>query len=196
MAPGGSENNNLPGEYAPLAADVPPSIHFADVALDRSPDAVNFWLGGSASETALHRDGYENLYACVVGEKRFVLLPPVAVPLVREEMVRGARWARPGPQAAPLDSPLEVRLDADGGSIPFPTLDPDKDPLTERAGGLSPMEVVLGPGDLLYLPSLWSAAPLFSFSCPVSSPAHRPPNPQARTMRARSDADELAGTTR
>ncbi|KAI9820976.1 MAG: hypothetical protein M1832_003448 [Thelocarpon impressellum] len=147
-----TQNNNLPSEYAPLAPDVPVSIAFADEALQRAPDAANFWLGGSRSVTALHRDGYENLYACVVGRKRFVLLPPVAVACVRERDVRGGRYA----WADGSESELELRLDDDGGTIPFPTWDPDEPGVRSGLADLSrPMEVWLEAGDLLYLPALW-----------------------------------------
>ena len=72
---------------------MPPSIDFARIALAQDPDAVNLWIGNSRSVTALHRDNYENVYVQVLGEKRFVLVPPVEGVCVRERLFRGARWA-------------------------------------------------------------------------------------------------------
>lgn len=38
----------------------------------------------SKSVTALHRDNYENIYCQVIGNKHFVLMPPIAAPCVNE----------------------------------------------------------------------------------------------------------------
>jgi len=39
------ENDNLRDEYDALYADIPKSIPFARIALQKYPDAINFWLG-------------------------------------------------------------------------------------------------------------------------------------------------------
>ena len=39
------ENDNLRNEYARLFEDVSDSLDFARIALQKNPDAVNFWLG-------------------------------------------------------------------------------------------------------------------------------------------------------
>ncbi|KAJ3280764.1 JmjC domain-containing protein 7 [Borealophlyctis nickersoniae] len=78
-APGGpvyyvqSQNNNLHKEFAELLQDVPAHIGFATEALDREPDAVNFWMGDSRATTSLHKDHYENLYLVIAGVKTFTL---------------------------------------------------------------------------------------------------------------------------
>jgi jumonji domain-containing protein 7 len=41
-------------EFAALRADVPPEVNFVRDALDRTPDAVNMWIGGSDSVTSIH----------------------------------------------------------------------------------------------------------------------------------------------
>lgn len=71
------QNGNLPMEYGPLINDVDPEINWCSQALDKSPDAVNFWFGDEKSITSLHKDPYENLYAVIRGQKTFILYPPI-----------------------------------------------------------------------------------------------------------------------
>ena len=42
----------------------------------KTPDAVNFWMGGERSITSMHKDHYENIYGVVRGSKTFILHPP------------------------------------------------------------------------------------------------------------------------
>jgi jumonji domain-containing protein 7 len=92
-----TQNDNLRSEYLTLFNDVPKSIPFANIALEKSPDAINFWLGNSHSVTALHKDNYENIYVQVRGQKHFVLLPPVESVCVNERSVLAATY---GPRDA------------------------------------------------------------------------------------------------
>jgi jumonji domain-containing protein 7 len=71
-----AQNSSLSAELPALAPDIAPGLPWADAAFGAPPEAVNIWLGGARSVTAWHRDHYENLYACVQGEKHFRLLPP------------------------------------------------------------------------------------------------------------------------
>ena len=87
-----TENDNLREEYLKLYEDVEQDIPWARIALDKTPDAVNLWIGNSKSVTALHRDNYENIYCQVTGLKDFVLLPPVEAPCVQERMVPCASY--------------------------------------------------------------------------------------------------------
>lgn len=69
-----SQNDNFhSAEFEELLKDIPNAIDFASAALDKPPDAVNFWLGNSRSTTSFHRDPYENIYHVVAGTKRFLL---------------------------------------------------------------------------------------------------------------------------
>ena len=161
-----TQNDNLRGEYATLFGDVPKTIPWARIALDREPDAINFWLGNNASTTALHKDNYENVYVQVLGKKHFVLLPPVEAPCVNERAVLAATYVD---ASAPSDSSvvrkedLIVKIDeaegeaCEGAYVPFATWDPDK-PL-EHATPFSkdsrPLRLTLDEGDMLYLPALW-----------------------------------------
>lgn len=157
-----TQNDNLRNEYATLFADVPPSIPFAHIALEKDPDAINFWLGNSSSTTALHKDNYENIYVQVLGRKHFVLLPPVEAACVNERSVLAATYA-PQPPArtdctqALTTNELCVRIDEPVEYVPFATWDPDvPDQNATPYSRLSqPLRVTLEEGDMLYLPALW-----------------------------------------
>jgi peptidyl-lysine (3S)-dioxygenase / protease len=125
-------------------------IPFARIALQRSPEAINLWIGNSRSVTALHKDNYENIYVQILGQKHFVLLPPHCQPCVKEENLRPAGYVRQE------DGGLKLALE-EGEDVPFATWDPDSPP--EEAGKygalVEPVRVTLAPGDMLYLPAMW-----------------------------------------
>ena len=155
-----TQNDNLRDEYTSLFADVPSSIAFARVALEQAPDAVNFWLGSSASVTALHKDNYENVYVQILGQKHFVLLPPVDAPCVGEREVLAATYApKQTSDAAREEEVLEllVQIDEPEAYVPFATWDPDapEENATPYSQFAQPMRVTLDEGDMLYLPALW-----------------------------------------
>ncbi|KAF2462082.1 putative pla2g4b [Lineolata rhizophorae] len=154
---GKQENDNLRNEYEVLYADVPKDVAFARVALQRAPEAINFWLGNSKSTTALHKDNYENVYVQVLGQKHFVLLPPVAAACVNEQELQAATYG--SSSGGPPDDAEELLVQADcpGGVVPFPTWDPDQPRMrsTRYSALCRPMRVTLNPGDMLYLPALW-----------------------------------------
>lgn len=64
--------------------DVHPGIDWARIALRQDPEAINIWIGTERSTTALHKDNYENVYVQIIGQKHFVLLPPVEGPCVND----------------------------------------------------------------------------------------------------------------
>lgn len=150
-----TQNDNLRNEYEILFRDVPTSIPFARIALQKEPDAINFWLGNSRSVTSLHRDNYENVYVQVRGRKHFTLLPPLSIPCVKERRLPVARYVSDGlsrfgvTKRPKLDDPIELR--------PVPTRDPDDLPSGE--GDICtlsrPLQIMLDEGDMMYLPALW-----------------------------------------
>lgn len=157
-----TQNDNLRDEYTSLFADVPPSIAFARVALEQSPDAVNFWLGSAASTTALHKDNYENIYVQILGKKHFVLLPPVDAPCVNEKQVLAGTYAPRGSRAGEGKEGgdvqgLAIQIDEPEAYVPFATWDPDvpERNTTPYSQYAQPMRVTLDEGDMLYLPALW-----------------------------------------
>jgi len=157
-----SQNSNLNDEYTPLLPDLPPTISWADEALNLKPDALNFWFGNEKSLTKLHRDNYENIYAQIRGGKRFVLLPPSAVHIVKEKEVPRARWIKTSQNdkeeviegSKSVKRNLEVEIIQPLEYIPVPTIDVDKH--FEREGlPINPTIVELQEGDMMYLPALW-----------------------------------------
>ena len=89
---------------------------------------TQFFASDRGAVSQLHYDQYANLFVQVAGHKRFALVAP-----------DGARALRPFPVHHPLDAYARADLtEADGP------------PGASRA-----REVVLGPGELLYIPSHW-----------------------------------------
>lgn len=153
-----TQNDNLRDEYTSLFSDVPPSIAFARVALEQAPDAVNFWLGSSASVTAMHKDNYENIYVQILGQKHFVLLPPVDAPCVNEkEVLAGTYTPKHEGKAEDGKEELVIQIDDPTTYVPFATWDPDSphENPTPYSKYAHPMRVTLEEGDMLYLPALW-----------------------------------------
>lgn len=144
------ENDNLRHEYISLFSQVQQSVPFARIGLDKEPDAINMWIGNSRSETALHRDNYENIYVQIAGQKHFVLLPALCQPCLNEQNLRPATYVREA-------DGLELRLEEDGDHVPFATWDPDfpDEHTTVYSHLAEPMKVTLDPGDMLYLPAMW-----------------------------------------
>ncbi|KAF2014839.1 Clavaminate synthase-like protein [Aaosphaeria arxii CBS 175.79] len=150
-----TQNDNLRNEYASLFDDVPKSIPFARVALEKEPDAINFWLGNSHSTTALHKDNYENIYVQIIGQKHFVLLPPVESPCVNEKSLLAATYKPRDIELSEED--LIVQIDEPKEYVPFATWDPDarEQNGTTYSPYSRPLRVTLSEGDMLYLPALW-----------------------------------------
>lgn len=161
-----TQNDNLRNEYESLFSDVLPSIPFARIALQKEPEAINFWMGNSFSTTALHRDPYENIYVQVMGRKHFVLLPPVEAACVNEQNLPAATYIpfkddeqhRRILQNTDVPTyPLGPKLDEPPSTVPFATWDPDNPDIrpTQYSHLSRPYRVILDPGDMLYLPALW-----------------------------------------
>jgi hypothetical protein len=99
---------------------------------DRPFRLSRFWLSAPGTSTPLHRDLTENFFVQMVGHKRFYLYPP-------------------------RDSPWLYSYSFRSGLPNFSRFDPER-PDYERfplARRVRPIEVVLHPGDVLYLPSRW-----------------------------------------
>jgi hypothetical protein len=86
---------------------------------------VNFWAGSPNLSARIHYDTYHNFYLQAVGRKRFVLLPPT-------------EWVSMHMYPALHPSARQSQL-----------------PLSEYRGLTEPLEVVLEPGQVLYLPPYW-----------------------------------------
>ena len=144
-----AQDDNLRGEYSALFADVKSNIAWADLALgpENALDAVNIWIGTGRSVTSLHRDNYENVYCQILGQKHFVLLPPVGANCVNEHWLSRHVYQRN----------MKLHPVRDGGKIPVAIWDPDQPQKNATASSLvcKPMRATLEPGDMMYLPSCW-----------------------------------------
>jgi len=99
---------------------------------DASWRNTRFWLGAPHTSTPLHRDMAENIFFQILGRKRFFLYPPAASPWLYSNAFRSAL-------------PNYSRFDPE-------TPDYERFPLSRE---VQPVEVILQPGDALYLPSRW-----------------------------------------
>ena len=171
------QNSCLTAELPQLMADVGPDLPFATDAFGAPPEAVNLWIGAAPSVTSWHRDLYENLYGIVSGSKTFRLLPPT-------ESYRMALRRYPLATYRPAGSPA-TNIDGNSASLPTalePVLEHPREEVLWSAitpqpsvsvGGVSseadaataalfedpclprPLEVTIGPGEVLYLPACW-----------------------------------------
>lgn len=149
------ENDNLREEYSKLFEDVPNDIAFARIALRQGADAVNMWIGNERSVTAMHKDNYENIYVQIRGQKRFVLLSPVEMPCVHEQLLPRARY-KANASLYELRYGLAIESSEDEEMLPVPTWDPD-DPETRTTPYshlAKPLRITLNEGDMLYLPAM------------------------------------------
>lgn len=93
---------------------------------------TRFWLSSAQTAAPLHRDVAENIFCQLIGRKRFYLYPPGFTP-----------WLYSNPLLSGLPN--------------YSGFDPEN-PDYERfplARAVRPIEVHLGPGDAIYLPSRW-----------------------------------------
>jgi jumonji domain-containing protein 7 len=149
------ENDNLREEYNTLFSDVPPNISWARIALEQSADAINFWLGNERSVTAMHRDNYENVYVQIIGQKHFVLLPPIEMPCVNEQKLTHCRYA---PSTSDIrDDDLVIEPQEEQDTVPVAVWDPEEPDLrrSDYSHLSKPLLVTLQEGDMLYLPAMW-----------------------------------------
>ncbi|KAM0722345.1 hypothetical protein Q7P37_001786 [Cladosporium fusiforme] len=152
-----TQNDNLREEYQTLFADVPSDISWARIALQQSADAINFWLGNERSVTAMHKDNYENVYVQVIGQKHFVLLPPIEMPCTNERQLPQHRYAPTAKNSGSDSDELAIEAQPDSEPIPVAVWDPEvpEERTSEYSHLSKPLFVTLQEGDMLYLPAMW-----------------------------------------
>ena len=101
--------------------------------LNPKQSSVNAWMGQPHVIAHCHYDGYHNFYAQLYGTKTFTLFQPT-------------NW--PGLYPYPFLHPSHAQAQVNLSDLH----DLDSFPL---AGNVRALEVVLQPGDLLYMPPLW-----------------------------------------
>ena len=151
------QDNNLRTSFPELVHEVEEELQWASEAFGAGPEAVNLWIGNDRSVTSFHKDHYENLYAVVAGEKVFTLLPPSdsyrmqlqKFPVATYQDTSHGLQAVLEPDSTVLWSPIEDLTD---GSAPATQ---QQCPLYADPELPEPLRVIVRPGELLFLPSLW-----------------------------------------
>jgi hypothetical protein len=94
--------------------------------------STNLWFAGAGNITPLHYDLAHNLFAQVIGSKRFVLFPPDQ-----------SRLLYPFPKSSSIAHFSRVNVDnPDLGRFP-------------QFQHARPLECILEPGDILFIPIFW-----------------------------------------
>ncbi|CAH0696283.1 unnamed protein product [Spodoptera exigua] len=157
------QNSNLTTDFPELLDDVLKEIPFASEAFDKSPDAVNFWMGDERAVTSMHKDPYENIYCVIDGYKDFILIPPTDLPYVPYKRYPQAefrytdnKWEIVPASAVDMENEVNT-VNEEPPGLPWISIDPLAPnylqyPEFKRAHVYS---VRLKKGDCLYLPSLW-----------------------------------------
>ena len=147
------QNSNMLSEFQELLCDIELEIPWASAALNKSPDAINFWMGQGKAVTSLHKDPYENLYCVIKGQKHFILYPPCDrffMPYksfsVGKFCLRNNAWTIE-----------DQKNNGDSTVVPWIAVDPlspnyKKYPQFKNA---TAFECTVEAGDVFFLPSLW-----------------------------------------
>lgn len=114
--------------FPQLMNDIKPPDYFKKKHLI----STNLWFAGEGNITPMHYDLVHNLYAQVIGRKRFILFAPEQTSLLY-----------PFPKTSPIAHFSRVKLDDP---------DPVKFPRFQRA---KPLECIVEPGDILFIPTFW-----------------------------------------
>ncbi|KRT79661.1 hypothetical protein AMK59_7784 [Oryctes borbonicus] len=155
------QNSNLTGHFKELLPDVGEEIPWASQAFDKSPDAVNFWMGDARAITSMHKDPYENIYCVIDGYKDFILIPPTDLPWVRYNTYKKGIFKNVTTNSYEIEMIKAVLQNENNResieTLPWVSIDPlnpdyQHFPEFKRA---SIYKVRVNKGDMLYLPSLW-----------------------------------------
>ncbi|KAJ8972793.1 hypothetical protein NQ314_000029 [Rhamnusium bicolor] len=147
------QDSNLTEDFTELLPDIECEIDWASKAFDKTPNAVNFWMGDERAITSMHKDPYENIYCVIDGYKDFILIPPMDLPYVPYKEFPVKRYKNVTP------ANFEVESMTCHNSLTWIAIDPlnkkeslDLYPQFEKAHIYN---VRVQKGDILYLPSLW-----------------------------------------
>ena len=172
-------------EFEALAGDVDAGLGWAAHIFGAPAEATNLWLGCSRSVTTMHKDHADNMwapthacswvrpspagsrpgarrYAVICGRKRFLVLPPGDAHRLHKRTCPVARWT-PGGEG------WRLQLQEPPSSVSWCPMDRDTFGPASRAdearrqafpamfdaGWPPPLQVLLEPGDMLYLPAMW-----------------------------------------
>ncbi|TBU39023.1 Clavaminate synthase-like protein [Dichomitus squalens] len=139
-----------PSEFEALREYIPSDVSWCSDALDRTPDAVNLWIGDERSVTSIHSDPYENIYTVIRGAKHFTLLPPTEGWCLKERRYPHGTYARSSSSSA-------LELVPSLPSVPLVRWSSVTDPTAPGAlpSEAHPIHVTVKAGETLYLPAGW-----------------------------------------
>ena len=103
------------------------------LTLNPSRSSINVWIGQPHVIAHCHYDGYHNFYAQLYGRKKFTLFRPTNWP-----------GLYPFPFLHPSHAQAQINVSERSDAARYPLI-----------GSVEAVEVVLEPGDLLYMPPLW-----------------------------------------
>lgn len=158
------QNSNFAVDFPELQSDIDCSVlEFAEKCFNKTPDAVNFWMGDKRAITSMHKDPYENLYCVINGYKDFILLPPHCLPWIPRKLYPTGVYKRNLITNTYYIDPLNSgnASDNNGDSNPMLTEWISIDPLSPdlynypQYSKLRPIKVRVNAGDMLYLPNYW-----------------------------------------
>jgi hypothetical protein len=109
--------------------------YLKDLKTSNVSSFVNLWVGGRGSTAQAHYDSMHNMYIQVKGQKRFKLFSPTA-----------HRSLYMFPYLHPCQRQCQINMDY---------VDYSRYPEYETIQENEMYEVVLGPGDMLYIPPFW-----------------------------------------
>ena len=155
----------------------PSVFSFFEECFGGSAEAINLWLGDGRSTSACHQDFFENVYCVVRGEKHFTLCPPTDIAFLYEQEYPKARFVPKEEQFDPDTGRVTQRIltiqrhdegEGEGGEegeegggndtkvrwVPVDPLYPNLQRFP-AAARLSPVEVSVCAGEVLYLPATW-----------------------------------------
>lgn len=154
------QNSNFTEYFPELQQDVNiNSLSFAQKSFNKSPDAVNFWMGDSRAITSMHKDPYDNLYCVIAGYKDFILLPPHKLCCLHRKKYPTGTYKLNDEKQFIIEPMLEKNeegqlVEVQTEWISIDPLAPDyaKYPQFAKA---KPIKVRVFAGDVLYLPAYW-----------------------------------------
>jgi lysine-specific demethylase 8 len=127
----------LTGDLVPLSDYQTVPEYYPDFLRRRLRLERHFWFGAAGTFSTLHFDPADNFFAQIWGRKKFILFAPEQGPL----LYRSHQLCEQSPFCLGLFSPVDV---AHPDLERFP-----------RYAQATPIEVVLEPGEILYVPPGW-----------------------------------------
>ena len=118
-------------DIAPWFASITDDFAFPDVMSDRIGNEVRLWIGGEGQKSTIHNDSNHGFNAQVYGRKLFRLYSPEQHPCLSAVRISDDTWVSPVDWEHPDFSTYPAFASARG------------------------MEVILEPGEMLYIPAFW-----------------------------------------